>query len=139
MPYRVKQDGTIETDTPEEAVALAALLDRKKYGRRPNAAGNGLEPVELKKNGTRRRGKPKTRGRVRRPSGAVDNGVKLGQIYRRHTGGTSAGREIQVAELLSDGIMPRILKEAPGTKRKSVVKKISYHQLRRAYKLIKDV
>lgn len=141
MPYRVRQDGTIETDTPEEAVELAALLDRKKHGRRPNA-GNGDEPVTGTKTRTRRRSAPKTRTAAkngRRPQGAVDHGVRLGQVYQKHKGGNSAGRVIQIEKLLKDGVIPKIVKDAPGVKRKGVVKKLSYTVLRNAYRLIKDV
>ncbi len=33
----------------------------------------------------------------------IDHGVRLGQIYEKHKGGNSAGRVIQIAELLKDG------------------------------------
>jgi hypothetical protein len=141
MPYRVNPDGTIETDTAEEALNLAALLDRKKHGRRPNA-GNGGEPAAAPKTRTRRRGTPKTRTAAnngRRPAGAVEYGIKLGQVWEKRAGGKSAGRQIQVAQLLKDGIMPKVLKDAPGLKKSSSVKKISYKHLRDVYKLVKDV
>lgn len=141
MSYRVRQDGTIETDTPEEALELAALLDRKKHGRRPNA-GNGGEPAPAAKTRTRRRGKAKTRAAAqngRRPALAAQHGVRLGQVWRKKAGGKSAGREIQIAELHKDGILPKILKDAPGIKKRGSVKKISYKHLTEVYRLIKDV
>jgi hypothetical protein len=141
MPYRVRPDGTIEADTPEEAVALAALLARKTRGNQEKRGprGDQGEPGEGKKNGTRRRGEPKTRGRTRRPSAAVKHGVKVGQVYKKHQGGTSGGRVIQIDQLFQAGVMPKIIEQAPGTTRKGVAKKLSYTTLRNAYKLIKDV
>ena len=142
MPYRVKQDGTIETDTPTEALELAALLDRKKHGRRPNATDEGAEAATGTKQRTRHRSAPKTRTAAkngRRPNEAVQYGVKLGQVWKKHKGGGSAGRVIQIDQLLKDGVVPKILKDAPGTKRRGVAKKISYKTLRNAYKLIKDI
>ena len=141
MPYRVQQDGTIETDTPEEAVELSALLDRKKHGKRLDS-DNGHEPVAAPKTSTRRRGKSKTRAAAqngRRPQAAVDNGVRLGQVYQKHKGGNSGSRVIQIDKLLKDGIIPKVIKKAPDTTRSSITRKVSYTVLRRAYRLIKDV
>jgi hypothetical protein len=139
MPYRVKQDGTIEADTPEEALELARLLDRKKHG---NWARRGDEtPAEPKKSSTRRRSAPKTRTAAkngRRPDKAVQYDVKLGQVYEKQSG-KSANRVIQIDQLLKDGVMPKIVKDAPGITRKGVPKKLSYHVLHSAYRLIKDV
>jgi hypothetical protein len=141
MTYRVNTNGTIETDTAEEALELAALLDRKKYGKRPNA-DSGVKPVTGTKTRTRRRGKAKTRtaaGGKRRPSKAVEYQVQLGQVWEKHKGGSSTGRVIQIDKLLQDGVIPKIVKDGPDIKRKGIVKKISYVVLRNAYKLIKDV
>jgi len=142
MPYRVQLDGSIEADTPEEAMELAALLDRKKHGKRPNS-GNGVKPATAPKTRTRRRGKAKTRaaanGRTRRPRAATEHGVKLGQVWQAPKWGRSGGRVIQVDKLLKDGVMPKILKEGTGIKRKGSVKKISYSHLVKRYKLVKDV
>ncbi len=141
MPYRVKQDGTIEMDTPQEALELASLLDRKKHGRRPNTNNEGVT-ANAPKESSRRHSAPKTRTAAkngRRPKGAVDHGVRLGQIYEKHKGGNSAGRVIQIAELLKDGIIPKIVKDAEGIKRKGACRKLSYTVLTNAYRLIKDV
>ena len=141
MPYRVNTNGTIETDTAEEAVELAALLDRKKHGTRPNAT-NGSGSAEAKQNGTRRRGKAKTRTAAnngRRPRVAKSRGVKLGQVWEMRKGGRSGGRVIQIEKLLLDSVLPKILKDGKGIKRKGSVKKISYNHLKNCYKLIKDV
>ena len=159
MPYRVNKNGTIETDTPEAALELAALFDRKKHGTRPNhdtlasrertrdrmvAATFGVTeaPASGKKSSTRRRSAPKTRAAAkngRRPQLAVQYGIRIGQVWCKRSGGKSAGREIQVAQLLKEGIVPKILKDAPDLKGKGSVKKISYKQLHNVYKLIKDV
>ena len=141
MSYRVRQDGMIETDTPEEAVELAALLDRKKHGKRPNADKPAAARTGTKTR-TRRRGKAKTRAAAqngRRPQGAVDNGIRLGQVWMKGGSSPSGGRTIQVDRLLRDGIVPKVLKDGAGVKRRSTVKQISYRQLRKVYKLIKDV
>jgi len=141
MPYRVQTNGTIEADTPEEAVELAALLARKKYGTRPNS-GNGAESTAAPKTRTRRRGGAKTRtaaGNGRRPTGAARSGVKLGQVWEMRKGGRSGGRVVQIEKLLIDGVLPKILKDGKGIKRKGSVKKISYNHLKNCYKLIKDV
>lgn len=140
MPYRVNKDGTIETDTPEEALELAKLLDRKKHG--SWAHGDDAGATQGTKRSTRRRSAPKTRTAAkngRRPNDAVKHGVKLGQVWEKHKGGTSAGRVIQVDQLLKDGIMPKIVKDGPKVKSKGSVKKISYRTLRNAYRLVKDV
>ena len=137
MPYRVNPNGTIEADTPEEAVELAALLARKKHGKRPNAA-NGSEPAEGKRNGGRRRGTAKTRTAAgkRQPR----HGVKLGQVYEmKNWGGRSSGRVIQIEKILMDGVMPKILKDGKGIKKKGSAKKISFKHLKLRYRLIKDV
>jgi hypothetical protein len=138
MPYRVRPDGSIETDTAEEALTLAALLDRKKHGNWARR-GNGEPAATGKKTSTRRRGKPKTRAAAqngRRPSEAVKHGVKLGQVYQKH--GTD-GRVIQIEKLETKTIVPKIVKDSKGTKRKGVAKRISYATLRATYKLVKDV
>jgi hypothetical protein len=137
MPYRVNPNGTIEADTPEEAVELAALLARKKHGKRPNAA-NGSEPAEGKKSGGRRRGTAKTRHKAKQRQ--PRHGVKLGQVYEmKNWGGRSGGRVIQVEKILLDGVVPKILKDGKGIKRKSSAKKIGFKHLKLRYRLIKDV
>jgi len=134
--YRIRPDGSIETESAEEALKLTRLM-----------ADQSTTPVEaaaiLSVHAKTKR-KPKSPtfppheggGSLighfpvnSRPKTAVNLSVDVGQIWESY----GDGRVVQIEQLFEDGVMPRILKMAKGAKR-AMRRKIAYHVLLSSYK-----
>ena len=140
MAYRINTNGILETDSAEEALAFLTLCAKTKTP--VVAAAAAVASTPTKRTYTRRQAAPAAPGetdeavRSRRPTLAVQFGVKIGQIWRKRWG-ADKNRAIQIAQLKADGIIPKVL-QAGGTK-KTQSKYMSYSHLATNYALVKDV
>jgi hypothetical protein len=139
MSYKVKTDGSVETDTAEEALRLMLLFQKHEFDdvtaspAAPVITGsNGAHKPAAKKK-TRRGSRKGVKLGPRRPEAARLHGIKLGQVWEQY----GTGKVIQIAQLMDDGLMPKTIKKAKG-KMHSMDKKIGYKSLKDRYKLKKN-
>lgn len=112
MPYHVRPDGTIETDTAEEALRLQKLLVEKP-------------PPKLPK-------KLKRTPDSKLPIAAIKAGVEAGQIWEARWK-SMKGRRIRIVTLLPEFVIPEPVKSAG---KYGMRKRITYKMLTTAYKLV---
>ncbi len=72
--------------------------------------------------------------KLKRPSAAEENGVKVGQRWKAKSYSASAGRVIEIMNLGKDKVLPKVINS---NGKRGVAKPISYAMLSKAYELVK--